>query len=424
LKKSAIVAFLLIIMMIPGISAQDEVTPLSLTASIYEDGTVDIVYTLECDPGQVRVDVDLFGSTYNNLVIRDDEGYSLDSTTNPTGLSIDSLGASELTIMYRTSSLTTKDGPIWDLNLSSPIETKILLPSKAAIFDLGDIPNDLGTEGGRQYVVLPAGEVYVSYILSFPNPREDAENAITDAESYLSSLENQGYILTDARQELEDAEALFDEESYPEALNAAEESLLIAGQIKAQADDAQAEITAAITAIAQANSQGRTDGLDQAETSLASAESSYENGQYDAAETSATLARTQAQSAEEPSGGNTLLYVGLLVVVAGAAGGYLYMQRLNEASVEVEVPVKNSIFKVNYNAIMADHDDLRLEDREVLKFLAENQGEAYASEIRDRFDLPRSSAWRLIRRLVTLEIVEEVKVGNQSLVKVREKYWE
>ena len=63
-------------------------------------------------------------------------------------------------------------------------------------------------------------------------------------------------------------------------------------------------------------------------------------------------------------------------------------------------------------------------DREVVRYLAEFGGEAFAYEIRERFDLPRSSAWRLIRRLAGLEIVEEVKVGNQSLVKILEKYRE
>ena len=77
--------------------------------------------------------------------------------------------------------------------------------------------------------------------------------------------------------------------------------------------------------------------------------------------------------------------------------------------------------KVTLEKIFNEHN-LRIEDREVLKFLAETNGEAFATEIRDRFDMPRSSAWRLIRRLVSLDIVEEVKIGNQSLVRVRDKY--
>ena len=116
-------------MMAPNVYTQEDVTPESLTVTIYEDCITDVTYILECDSGKVRVDVDLFGPSYNNLIIRDDEGVPLDST--PTGLSIDSLGTSLLTVQYRTYSLTTKDGPIWDLNITSPISAKVILPTSA-----------------------------------------------------------------------------------------------------------------------------------------------------------------------------------------------------------------------------------------------------------------------------------------------------
>ena len=67
---------------------------------------------------------------------------------------------------------------------------------------------------------------------------------------------------------------------------------------------------------------------------------------------------------------------------------------------------------------------IRVGNGKIIKFLAENKGEAFATEIRDRFDLPRSSAWRLIRRLVNNEIVDEVKIGNQSLIRIKERYHE
>ena len=82
----------------------------------------------------------------------------------------------------------------------------------------------------------------------------------------------------------------------------------------------------------------------------------------------------------------------------------------------------NQQITINLDKILGEHTDLRMEDREVIKFIAESNGEAFASEIRDRFDLPRSSAWRLIRRLEGLEIVVETKIGNQSLIKISPVY--
>ena len=63
-----------------------------------------------------------------------------------------------------------------------------------------------------------------------------------------------------------------------------------------------------------------------------------------------------------------------------------------------------------------------MDDREVLKYLAENDGEAFAFDIRDRFDIPRTSAWRMIQRLQRYEVVDERKIGGQSLISIKEQY--
>ena len=60
------------------------------------------------------------------------------------------------------------------------------------------------------------------------------------------------------------------------------------------------------------------------------------------------------------------------------------------------------------------------EDRAVLEFLAEKDGKVFEAEIRERFpDMPRTSFWRLIKRLEKLEIVEVKKIGleNQVILK-------
>jgi len=120
-----------------------------------------------------------------------------------------------------------------------------------------------------------------------------------------------------------------------------------------------------------------------------------------------------------------MLYIGFVILLAAAGGGYYYMQNMRpktDAPAQVETPLDSEEKTVDLDRIFIEFDNLRLEDREVLKFLAETNGEAFATEIRDRFDMPRSSAWRLIRRLTSLQIVEEAKIGNQSLVRIKKKY--
>ncbi len=102
----------------------------------------------------------------------------------------------------------------------------------------------------------------------------------------------------------------------------------------------------------------------------------------------------------------------------------MYLQRSKESDPSSAISPLTSVKKVNLDKIFFKFDNLRLEEKEVLRFLAGRNGEAFASEIRDRFDMPRSTAWRLMRRLVEYGLVEETKVGNQSLIRIISEYTE
>jgi uncharacterized membrane protein len=62
---------------------------------------------------------------------------------------------------------------------------------------------------------------------------------------------------------------------------------------------------------------------------------------------------------------------------------------------------------------------LRNDDKNLLDFLCEKEGTAFESEIRNKFILPRTSLWRLIKRLEREELVEVTKIGGQNLIKLR-----
>ncbi len=304
-------------------SAQDAITPISLDVKVYPDGSSLITYKVESDPTDVRVDLVLFGDSYNNLIIRDEDGFPLDVTITDSGLTVDTIGASELTIIYSTSDLTTKEGPIWNLNITSPIATKIILPLGAAIFDLGDIPIDIGNINGAQYLVMPAGEVYASFLLSIPNLSGDADEAINETEQYLQTLESQDYILTDARAKLTQARLFYQSFQFLEAKDIANQAKELADETLNVAKAAEFETTLAASKINQARDEGRTDGLSLAEATLDSAMAYFNQGMYDEAETAAKQASNLALSAESPSRGNTLLYFGLLVLHRCVSGRFL-----------------------------------------------------------------------------------------------------
>jgi uncharacterized membrane protein len=74
----------------------------------------------------------------------------------------------------------------------------------------------------------------------------------------------------------------------------------------------------------------------------------------------------------------------------------------------------------NVNKILKANPQLKQEDKEVIQFLAEKDGKAFEAEIRERFpDMPRTSLWRLVRRLERLEIVEVKRIGLENQVQLK-----
>jgi uncharacterized membrane protein len=74
----------------------------------------------------------------------------------------------------------------------------------------------------------------------------------------------------------------------------------------------------------------------------------------------------------------------------------------------------------NVEKILTAHPELKKEDKEVIEFLAEKGGKAFEAEIREQFpDMPRTSLWRLVRRLERLEIVEIKKIGLENQVALK-----
>ena len=69
--------------------------------------------------------------------------------------------------------------------------------------------------------------------------------------------------------------------------------------------------------------------------------------------------------------------------------------------------------------ILLERPHLRPEDQQVLKFLAEKEGAAFESEIRSKFQIPKTTIWRLVKRLEREELVEIRKAGGQNLIKLR-----
>ena len=69
--------------------------------------------------------------------------------------------------------------------------------------------------------------------------------------------------------------------------------------------------------------------------------------------------------------------------------------------------------------MLEERPHLRPEDQEVLMYLAEKEGAAFESELRTKFQLPKTTIWRLVKRLEREELVEIRKAGGQNLIKLK-----
>jgi uncharacterized membrane protein len=137
-----------------------------------------------------------------------------------------------------------------------------------------------------------------------------------------------------------------------------------------------------------------------------SSSASSTSGQSSSSSVASSLSSSSSSSSSSTAGGPTgngfpytYLAAAILVVAAGALGAAFYLRRRGSA--------------VDLNS-----SDLRPDDIQVLNFIAEKGGKVFEPEIRTRFVLPKTSAWRQVKRLERLGYVKISKVGSQNQIEI------
>ena len=409
-------ALLLVSFLVPHAQGQPYYTPLELSFIVYPDGYVAVDYEANVDPTRSRVNVSLFGDLYEYLILEDQDGLLLDSSPMEGGLIIDTLGAISVTISYQTTDLTGKAGQVWTFAVETPISSSVVLPGDATIRSLSPMPLAMSDLDGSFIITMPAGSLLISYTLGAADLKEHAQAVISDAEAAILEISGSGVIVTEAEELLQEARDAYDAGLYADAELMAGQAKSLALSAQEAAAEASEDIGDAQTALAAAQDAGRTEGLDTAADLLQQAEEAYEGGDYEEASALAGAAQSAAASATAPeTGGFDIVLLGAAALVVIAVAAFFLMRRK---------PPQPAVSAVSYDleALFADKPHLRLDDKEVLRFLVENGGESFAAEIRERFNVPRTSLWRMIRRLQREEVVEVNNIGGQSLVRISPRY--
>lgn len=400
-----------LIFQVPPVRAAS--TPQETTVDVQSDGVASIAYLFPAEATSLQTNITLLGDNIENLFIVNEDGLPLEYIEGDT-ITVYSLGSSLVNLTYLTADLTSKAGIIWSLEVDSPISIVILLPTGATILNLNNIPLEIDTVDDRTQIIMPAGFIEVSYTLNIIDSETLAEDAINAAEEAIHDAQLIGVIVDEAEYLLFNAENLYQQGSYLEAEEKASQAIETVNALVEAKQYADSKLAAVESAINAARDAGRTDGLTEAEVIYTSAVDALESGDYDQASALADQALEAAIGAAKAPD-YTILIAGI-VIVAVLIGAYLFTRKKPKST-----PIPDRI-EFDLERLFEEHPELRVDDREVLRYLAENDGEAFAYDIRERFDIPRTSAWRMVQRLQRFEVADERKVGGQSLINIKPKY--
>ena len=403
------------------VSFCEKTTPKSLLLTVYPDGFVLIDYTLQVDETFPTQNITVFGQVLEDLLVIDSDGLPLGYAQNDTVLSVYSLGTSEIEITYLTQDLTSKEGRYWTLTVTSPTTTYMALPSEAAIISLNKVPEMIETQNQQVTLLMGNGSIQVTYVIGVIGTEEHSQIVLTEAQTTITEIKKQNIIITEAETKLQQATEAFGLGNYAEAETLSAQAKDLAIQTNQTATQAQSKITEAQTQITNAETQQRTNGLNTAKNLLDQANTAYSQGNYSEALNYASQATIEAEqstlSMTEPESFPFFEAFAGALLVAAAVLGFVFVRSRKNAQ-----PETKQKRQIDSERIFREHKDLMPEEKQAIQFLVGNNGEAFEAELYDHVKLPRTTTWRLVKRLKRMEIIAVTKFRRQNLVRIKNKY--
>ena len=135
-----------------------------------------------------------------------------------------------------------------------------------------------------------------------------------------------------------------------------------------------------------------------------------------------TISNTTEEIVNEEDNSSNMIIVGIIggIIVIALVSVIIIAknkQKNVKAIDEVVTIQKNNI--LDLETIFKLKPDLREDDKELIKFIFDNNGEALESELRKNFLQPRTTMWRAVKRLEREGVIEIEKKDLQNLVKLR-----
>jgi len=153
-------------------------SPRDLDLIIYPDGSTHISTEIDIDPFLTDYELNLFGSTIDNLVVVGDNEFLLDTDIIDDSVLIQTFGSSIISIEYDIHDLVSKQGKLWTFSLDSPSNFTLLLPQNSAIVGMTNLPINMEIINDQNKLTLPSGKTEIDYLFS-----NTISNSIPDTET-------------------------------------------------------------------------------------------------------------------------------------------------------------------------------------------------------------------------------------------------
>lgn len=144
----------------PHVAHSQEVV--DAVATVYVDGTVEFRLLISPPPEPGVVSVELVGTPF--YVEAKQGGVEVPVSVNGTTCEVTVYGADPVVLTYYTADLTSKEGDMWELRLSSPWTLKLVISDYILLVGL---PEDVGFTlvDDTPAVILPPGNYTIRYLI-------------------------------------------------------------------------------------------------------------------------------------------------------------------------------------------------------------------------------------------------------------------
>lgn len=434
-----------------------------LFIALFSDGTALIEQDIALNSSLPTTTVLLNGKNIESLTALDykDKSIAYRFGPEPGELIINSSGVPNARLSYETPDLVNKQGRIWTFSFNSTTDFSLKLPTNSTLVELGNqFPSSVTRIGEQGLLTFHKGHVQISYVIGFLGTEFQSNTRIESADIGIKDAKSKypGIILTGAQNLLQKALLARDNKEYSDAEKLSTLASNLTFSLTREYLSSRNAITDGKTETRNADESGKNSST--AKALLFQAEKQFSSGNYSQVKRLVDDAIASIGN-NPPRNSNPIFVVVVTSVIAATTVVVFLIFRNNIAKKSkeaggIEPTPRGGIFHSESSdehgsfvprspkfpsapteeqglsgsthenelsgivtKILEEKPHLRPEDQHVLKYLAENDGAVFESELRTKFQLPKTTIWRLVKRLEREELVEIRKTGGQNLIKLQ-----